>query len=80
MIARPANWPQQVRRGLPFPPGRDNDEFTIISTGDASVYHVNQRTCEAFLMCTEFCDAPPWHELPAIVQEVIVALSTTRDR
>jgi hypothetical protein len=71
----PAGWPQRMRRGLPFPPGIDDQEFEIIKTleiiddEDWQVYQLNCATGEVFHETKAGkWDQPPWHELPPLVR------------
>lgn len=76
----PANWPQRVRRGIPFPPGIDGARFSIINTADGGIWHLNQHTGEVFFAAFGHFDAPPWNELPDIVREQVRAALSARDR
>jgi hypothetical protein len=70
----PAAWAQRRRTGLPFPPGRDGDEFEIyLDAGGApgrwTVFQVNLRSLEVFTPAGGSWTAPAWHELPRRLRE-----------
>jgi len=76
----PANWRQQIRRNLPFPPGRGDDEFEAIITKFQQVYQLNLATGEVFVRTgAHTWDQPAWLELPDVVRARIHEALKNRD-
>jgi hypothetical protein len=75
----PPGWPQRVRRGLPFAPGRDGEEFeTYLEAGVSDQwdrYEINISTLEVFQERGERWNAPGWLELPPRLRARIWTLS-----
>lgn len=72
----PDGWPHHVRRGLPFPPGVDDQAFDIIACpvspgGEIATYHMNVESGAVFAETPTGWDQPPWHELPEFVRREV---------
>lgn len=77
----PPDWPQRVRRTLPFPPGGYGQRFEVYM--DASDdgwrrFEINLSTLEVFERVDAGWRAPGWTQLPPRVKARIWTLSESR--